>query len=217
MITVCSIDEILRESASAGLMCDLPTAVLIRHDLLPSRQLLRRVVCNQHGIVEDVLLPLEHSCLSCALREDIVPTVQRVAESQTGHPIVLALPVTAEPMPVLRALATSSGRGIEVAGVLSAFEGAELHRDLLGDDLLADRGLALAVDDRRAVGEVLSHQIESADVLLTPEPLHRQAAALLDHLVESPTLRALLHSLTPQHLLAARRAGPADTRGTCWR
>lgn len=47
-------------------------------------------------------------------------------------------------------------------------------RDLLGDDLLADRGRHTSGEDRRGVGEVLAAMIEYADVALfdeSPDPV----------------------------------------------
>lgn len=212
VITVCSVDAILRETAAGGILCDVPDAVVVRHDLLADRGQLRRVVYDRSGLVEDVLVPLQHPCLTCALREDIVPTVTRLAARCPGA-IVLALPVTAEPRPVVRALASASPHGIAVAGVLSVFDGATAQWDLLGDDLLDERGLAFGADDRRSVGEALVHQIEYADTLLTPHALPEQTAILLDHLVAGPVPRMLLHSVDGRRLLAQRRDTVEDMRG----
>lgn len=213
VVAVCSVDSVLRESAASGILCDVPDAVVVRHDLIANRGQFRRVVYDRSGPVEDVLLTLEHTCLSCALREDIVPTVTRIAEARRPTAIVLALPVTAEPLPVVRALDTSALSGITVAGVLSVFDGVTAEWDLLGDDLLVERDLALTEEDRRSVGETLAHQVEYADVLLTPDALPRGAAALLDHLAGDAVHHVPLHSLDGRHLVAQRRDTAADMRG----
>lgn len=213
VVTVTSVDPVLRESAAAGILCDVPDAVVVRHDLLDDPGRLRRVVYDRSGIIEDVVLPLEHVCLSCALREDIVPTVAGIAAAREPGAIVLALPVTAEPLPVVRALGDPSLDGIASAGVLCVFDEGTAEWDLLGDDLLAERGLALHAEDRRSVGEALAHQVEYADVLLTSGALAGVAAALFEHLVGDEVERMLLHSVDGRGLLVRRRGAAADRRG----
>ena len=180
---VTSMDDVLRRTAASAVLCDLPRSVVLQHDLqgLASDDALRRVVYDIGGVVERAAVPLEHACLSCALREDVVPTLVRLARSGRWDRLVLALPVTAEPGLVLHALQDAVVDGLRVAsmvrpsGVLATVDLATLVDDLFGDDLLVERGAAMTTDDRRAVGEVLAHQIECADIVatsgsLTPGP-----------------------------------------------
>lgn len=213
VVTVTSVDPVLRESAAAGILCDVPDAVVVRHDLLDDPGRLRRVVYDRSGVIEDVVLLLEHVCLSCALREDIVPSLAGIAAAREPGAIVLALPVTAEPLPVVRALGDPSLDGMASAGVLCVFDEGTAEWDLLGDDLLAERGLALHADDRRSVGEALTHQIEYADVLLTPATVTGVTASLLEHLVGATAERMLLHAVDARRLVAGRRGATADLRG----
>ncbi|HEY8454425.1 MAG TPA: GTP-binding protein [Actinopolymorphaceae bacterium] len=171
---VVSMDDVLRGSVASAVLCDIPRSVVVQHDLHGSADAgLRRVVYDLSGIVEDAAVPLEHACLSCALREDVVPTVVRLATTGRWERVVLALPVTAEPDVVLSALraAVVDGRPVasvvRPAGVLATVDLATVIDDLFGDDLLIERGLAMTADDRRAVGEVIAHQIECADVVAT--------------------------------------------------
>src|SRR6187402_1951214 len=92
-----TIDPVLRDSALFGLLTDTPGVVAARHDIYEDH--LRRVVLDATGVIEDVLVPLEHACLSCAVREDAVPTIARLARDGRWSHVLLALPISAEPLP----------------------------------------------------------------------------------------------------------------------
>ena len=217
---VASVDAVLRESATAGALCDVPGVVALRYDLGPGRaDGLRRTVLDADGVVEDVLVPLEHACLGCALREDVLPTVAAIAASGRWEHALLALPVAAEPAAAVHALEGGEVDGRDVAdlvrvhGVLAVVDPAALEAGLFGDDLLVERGLALTEDDSRALGEALAHQLEEADaVVLTAAPDER-ADALLRHLHRAEPELLRLHE-DGAALLRPRRTGSvADGRG----
>lgn len=202
-------DPVLRDSALFGLLMDAPGLVAVRHDI--GEDHLRRVVQDATGVLEDVLVPLEHACLSCAVREDAVPTIARLArDGRWGH-VLLALPVSAEPLPAARALAaeTRPGGALAHARVATSFtvvDADTLQHDLFGDDTLVERGLELTADDERAVGEALAAQIEQADLVVTsasaePSPT---TSGLLDRLRGAGTRRVDgLHALSATGLAAA--------------
>ncbi|MFZ5872306.1 MAG: hypothetical protein ACOYXW_17485 [Actinomycetota bacterium] len=70
-----SIDPVLRDSTAFTAVADVPGTVVVTHDLAEAdgRGTMRRVVADVTGIVEDVTIPLDHSCLGRALREDVLP------------------------------------------------------------------------------------------------------------------------------------------------
>jgi G3E family GTPase len=163
-------DPVLRDSALFGLLMDAPGVVAVRHDIHADH--LRRVVLDATGVIEDVIVPLEHACLSCAVREDAVPTIARLARDARWAQVLLALPVSAEPLPAARALAiaTEPGGALDHTRVATSFTVVDLdalQQDLFGDDTLVERGLELTADDERSVGEALAAQIEQADLVVT--------------------------------------------------
>lgn len=214
-----STSEVLRQTAVSALLCDVPRSVVLQHDLdaPPSEGPLRRVAYDIQGVVESGSVSLEHACLSCALREDVVPALLRLALRGRWERVVLALPVTAEPGLVLDALNVGVVAGrpvssvIRPGGVVATVDLTTLVDDLFGDDLLIERGMAMTSDDRRAVGEVLAHQVECADVVAThgrPVPGEREAA-VLRHLAPPSSTVGDVHELDLAEAL--RRAG--ETRG----
>ncbi len=210
MLVVSCIDPVLRETTVAGVLADVPGSVALRHDLLVDRGLLHRSVFDSAAVLEDEWVRLDHACLSCAMREDLLPTLRRLA-SERPSAVVLALPVAAEALPAVAAL--TSLTAYRTAAVVSVFDAEALEADLFGDALLAERELAFTDTDRRSVGETLAHQVEFADVLLTPQLLPPRAAALLDHLVPAEVGRQVLHAADGRELVSRRRSAAAAFRG----
>lgn len=219
-------DPVLRDSALFGLLMDAPGVVAVRHDIHPDH--LRRVVLDATGVIDDVLVPLEHACLSCAVREDAVPTIARLAHDGRWDHVLLALPVSAEPLPAARALAAATAPGetlahTRVATSVALVDAGTLQQDLFGDDTLAERDLELTADDERSVGEALAAQIEQADLVVAcgSEPLSATTSGLLDRLRGAGTRRVDgLHALSAHDLAtgthspsrAERRAHPLGAR-----
>lgn len=196
VLVVASIDLIARQSFTSGLLLDLPDAVVLTHDLdaAPSGGAVRRLVIDRDGVCYDERHPLDHACLSCAVREDLVPTLHQLVEDGRWRQVVVALPVGADLAEVVTVLQREIDRGgcgrAQLAGAVSLVDPATLIGDLFGDDLLAERGLALGAADRRSVGEVLARQIEAADPVATSSPAVGTPATLLQHLtmsLEPPT------------------------------
>lgn len=210
VVLVSSLDAVLPQVVASGLLCDHPGLVVVRHEIHAADHRLRRVVSSSDGVAEDVWMPLDHTCLTCALREDIVPTVARIAATGPTA-IVLVLPRTTDPVPAVRALAERRIPGVRIAATVAALDGARFEWDLLGNDLLAERGLALTSDDRRSVGEAISRQVESADIIAVSADLHQRAAALLDHVVGTGPRRLGLHEVRPADVL--RPAGALEWIG----
>ena len=217
VLTVTSLDRVLRDTTAAGLLCDLPGAVVLSHDLTVDGTL-TRVVYDRDGTRDHQTLTLDHGCLSCALREDVLPTLHHLISDRPAPPtaVILALPVTAEALPLVRAVQPLTGDspvpGAAMAAVLAAVDTTTLVTDLLGDDQLIDRGLHLSESDRRSVGEALAQILEYADLVVTPHPSPTLAAGLLAHLVGPTITRRDLFALDPVPLLSVRRR-PDDPRG----
>lgn len=213
VVTCCSTDEVLRSTLTGELLLDVPGAVVIGHDIDHEAGTLRRRVHDATGTLEDRTRALAHACLGCALREDIVPAIREVALRRPTA-IVLALPVSAEPVPVLNALLELvDARVIAIGAVLTVLEAENLVWDVCGDDLLGERGLALSGDDDRSLGEVLAHQIEGADVVVTDAPPDALGDALLTHLIPASASRMLLHEVDASETLRARDPAVVARRG----
>ncbi|GAA3384063.1 CobW family GTP-binding protein [Cryptosporangium minutisporangium] len=173
------------------LLSEDPNLLLVVHtldDLADGR--VRRLVRTAAGVVEDVTVELVHGCVSCTLREDVLPTLVRLARTHPQSDQLLALPRAVEPEAVASACAHTllDGRPVTdavrfdsyvtVVDVDTVLDGLDTTDDL------RDRGLHAAPDDHRAVADVVARQIEYADTLVSwarPEsdPLERVRVATL--------------------------------------
>lgn len=210
VLVVASIDLVARDSFVSGLLLDLPRAAAVSHDFDPAAEGggLRRVVLDRDGVRYDDRRQLDHACLSCAVREDLVPSIAQLAGDGRWHQLVVALPVSADPQTVVALLhheiAQARCGPVALAGVVTLVDPATLTDDLFGDDLLADRGLALGDVDRRAVGEALARQIECADLVATTAEASGLPATLLQHLTGPSVAAVGWNHLDGGELMAGR-------------
>lgn len=168
VVLITGTDPEAMATTMVGLQFDMPYAVAVRHQLDPVTRTLERVVSDVTGVVEREVIELEHACVPCAIREDVLPTVERVARDPRWRTVLVHLPVGAPAGQVCAVLASDTrlARHLRVASVVTALRGPHLAADLLSDVLLADRGLHQSPEDRRGLGEVTAAMIEYADVLV---------------------------------------------------
>ncbi len=167
VVVITGIDPTVMDAAAMTVGWDLPQAVSVQHRIDPQAELLTRTVSDETGVIERREIRLSHACVSCALREDILPTIERLARTGRWRAIVATLPVGASPEQLGYAIAgdTRLARHLRITSVLAALDGETLVPDLLGDDLLRERGRHTGPDDTRGVGEVGCHLVEYADIV----------------------------------------------------
>ncbi|GAA1739324.1 GTP-binding protein [Aeromicrobium alkaliterrae] len=168
VILVTGIDDAAMEAATVGLQFDLPHAAVMRHTLDVPQQLLTRRVSDLTGLVEAEQMDLDHACVSCALREDIVPTLERLAATGRWGAIIAHLPVSAEALQVCRVVAMDKriAPHVRISAVVHALDSSTAHHDLLGDDLLVERGVHTSEEDTRGLAEAHCALVEYADAII---------------------------------------------------
>lgn len=224
VVVLATVDPVVRDLSQFSLVSDLPETGVLRHDLDPTAGTLRRVVSDGgpgldgSGVIDDHTMPLAHTCMGCAIREDLLPSLAGMAASGRWKRLLVVLPVAAELVPVVSALddpETASELDVTLYATVAAGDADQVRHDLMGDELLADRGLALALDDRRSVGEALAAQVEYADLVLA-SGTDTVGLTLLDHLRGVRSARTDLFTtragqvFLPRHdaRLAAARVDP---------
>ncbi|MFC4333719.1 CobW family GTP-binding protein [Salininema proteolyticum] len=157
---------------------------------------IRRTVRTADKLLESRTTILEHACLSCAVREDVVPTLARIAERRPGGSVVLQLPPALEPDTVADACQwhTVEDRPVTellaVDSVIAAVDPETVLDELDSDDDLAHRDMQAADNDTRSVSEVVARQVEHADTVLTWAPGRPES-------YEDARLSVLLHRINP--------------------
>ncbi|WP_228941689.1 CobW family GTP-binding protein [Nocardioides sp. Leaf374] len=181
VVLVTGVSPDAMDATLVSLQWDLPQAVAVRHHIDVERQLLTRVVSDVTGVLDRAEVDLEHACVSCALREDVVPTIERLARDGRWGTVVAHLPVGADAAQVCHVLTWDArlARHLRVAGVVTAVAGPTVVDDLLGDALMAERGVATSHEDERGVGEVASGMVEHADVVVVTGEREPAGLALL--------------------------------------
>lgn len=151
--------------------------VLIHHDLteVAAGVVLRRV--SFHGAdgtrEDEQRLELAHGCLSCTLREDVLPLLRSFARRPEVRRLVLQLDPSLEPWTVswcLPNVTLDDGRVaaeyVRVEAVISVLQAANWLTDAAGDVPLREVGLAAAVDDERNLAQLVINHAEAADVIM---------------------------------------------------
>ncbi|MEU6454918.1 GTP-binding protein [Streptomyces sp. NPDC047065] len=191
-----------RRATVARLLADVPGSVVLHHDLATAAAgTVVRTVRDATGILSAGEAPLVNDCACCALREDLVPELVRLADAGGTPLAVVELWDSVEPKAMAEVVTAG---GFTVTGVITAVDPALVLPYLGNGDDLAEGGLAAAATDQRTVADTFARQLEYAPVL-----------ALADSLPGSPEAddedRELLAQLHP----TARRVsvGPGGGQG----
>lgn len=168
LIVVTGIDPAAVDRAVLSLAWDSPRAVTVRHRIDPEVETLSRVVSDATGLLERETVELEHLCVSCALREDVVPTLERLARDGRWDTVVAALPTATEAVQLdaLLAADTRLARRLRLVATVTAVTADRLATDLLTAEPLSDRGWHTEPADDRGIGETLCALVEHADVVV---------------------------------------------------
>ncbi|MGA5409548.1 CobW family GTP-binding protein [Streptomyces lavendulocolor] len=153
-----------RAAAVERLLTTVPGSVALHHDLTGAaeRGTVTRTVRDATGVLSTDETPLVNDCACCALREDLVPELQRLADAGLTRLAVVELWDSVEPKAMAEVVAAA---GLTVGSVITAVEPALLLPCLGNGDDLADAGLAAAATDRRTVADTFARQLEYAPVL----------------------------------------------------
>ncbi|MGW8378637.1 GTP-binding protein [Streptomyces sp. ODS28] len=160
-----------RRQAVDRLLAGAPGAVALHHDLTAASTAgaVRRTVRSASGLLDEGEAPLVNDCACCALREDLVPELERLAESGGCELAVVELWDSVEPKAMAEVVAAHAGTELRLAGVLTAVDPALLIPYLACGDDLAEAGLAAAPSDQRTVADTFARQLEYAPVLAIAE------------------------------------------------
>ncbi|MFI9822225.1 CobW family GTP-binding protein [Streptomyces sp. NPDC052013] len=152
-----------RGAAVARLLADVPGSVVLHHDLeTAAAGTVVRTVRDAGGVLSTGEAPLVNDCACCALREDLVPELRRLADAGDIPLAIVELWDSVEPKAMAEVIAAG---GFTVTGVITAVDPALLLPYLANGDDLAERGLAAAATDQRTVADTFARQLEYAPVL----------------------------------------------------
>ncbi|MEU8225149.1 GTP-binding protein [Kribbella sp. NPDC048915] len=186
----------LREPVLTAMTDATTVVVSVGQDDLPDREVLTWRVWDAAGPVDAGEFTVGEDCGACQLIESLVPLLEAlVARGHWDH-VVVSAPPAMEARPLVAAL-TSALPEIAVDTVTCVTDAVLLVEQLSGDELLAERGLALGAPDRRNVAELTARQIEYADVCVLANAHRSTAPARLEHLLLHLNPRTAVVSTDP--------------------
>ncbi|WP_330290208.1 CobW family GTP-binding protein [Streptomyces sp. NBC_00576] len=152
-----------RKATVARLLADVLGSVVLHHDLATAvAGTVVRTISDTTGILSAGEAPLVNDCACCALREDLVPELRRLADAGQTRLAIVELWDSVEPKAMAEVVTAG---GLTVTGVITAVDPALLLPYLGNGDDLADGGLAAAATDQRTVADTFARQLEYATVL----------------------------------------------------
>ncbi|MFD5428929.1 CobW family GTP-binding protein [Streptomyces sp. NPDC127084] len=144
----------------------VPGSVALHHDLAGAPDgTVVRLIRDASGTLSRGEAPLVNNCACCALREDLVPELERMADGGLTRLAVVELWDSVEPKAMAEVVAAHGRERLILSNVITAVDPALVLPYLANGDDLAEAGLAAAPTDQRTVGDTWARQMEYAPVL----------------------------------------------------
>ncbi|MEZ3179545.1 GTP-binding protein [Streptomyces pimonensis] len=197
VVLVAGLHADARREVVDRLLKAVPGSVALHHDLTGAGSgAVRRLIRDASGDLCRGETPLVNDCACCALREDLIPELERLAGSGLTRLAVVELWDSVEPKAMAEVVAAHEGDGLVLTNVITAVDPALVLPYLANGDDLAEAGLEAAPTDQRTVGDTWARQLEYAPVL-----------ALVDNEEADSEDRALLAQLHPTARQVAAGSG----------
>lgn len=128
---------------------------------------------NTLSRTEERLVEMSNGCICCTLREDLMVEVERLAKEDRFDYLLIESTGISEPIPVAQTWAYADGsQGIDLGRfsyidtMVTVVDCLNFFNDFGTDETLLDRNLTDDVQDARAIVNLLTDQIEFANVIV---------------------------------------------------
>lgn len=159
-----------RRTVVDRLLHAVPGSVALHHDLSTAAEgTVLRLVRDASGELSRGGAQLINDCACCALREDLVPELERLADSGLTRLAVVELWDSVEPRAMAEVVVAHGVDTVRLTNVITAVDPALVLPCLANGDDLAEAGLAAAPGDQRTVGDTWARQLEYAPVVAVVE------------------------------------------------
>ena len=176
VVVVGGLHEAPRRQAVLELLAETQQTVVLHHDLSRAAEgRVHRRAWDCNGPQGEAYLPLTNDCPCCALREDLLPELARIAEAGRHRLAVVELWGGCDPHLLVEMIAAGEVDGrcmhefVELVGVVTAVDPLRLVPELSHSDQLHEHELQTSAEDERTVAEALAHQVEYAGTLAVPQ------------------------------------------------
>ncbi|WP_322890447.1 MULTISPECIES: GTP-binding protein [unclassified Yoonia] len=121
---------------------------------------------------EEKLVEMTNGCICCTLRDDLLQEVRRLSAEGRFDYLLIESTGIAEPLPVAATFDFRDEDGDSLSDVarldtmVTVVDAINLLNDFASHDFLADRGESLGDEDNRTLVNLLTEQMEFADVVI---------------------------------------------------
>jgi len=158
---------------------------------------------------EERLVEMSNGCICCTLRDDLLREVARLAREGRFDYLLIESTGISEPLPVAMTFSfeTETGESLgqlaRLDTMVTVVDAYNFLRDYSSADMLHQRGMASGADDQRTVVDLLTEQVEFANVILINK---------IDLVSEQELerLKGILQHLNPEARLITCREGAID-------
>ena len=171
-----------------------------------------RLVENQNTLsrTEERLVEMSNGCICCTLREDLMVEVERLANEGRFDYLLIESTGISEPVPVAQTFSfIDEENGIDLSGfsyidtMVTVVDCFNFFRDFSTNELLKDRKLSDMEGDSRTIVNLLTDQIEFANVIVLNKADLVDAATL-------GILKAAISKLNPAARISTASFGNVD-------
>lgn len=176
-----------------------------------------RFIGNQNTLsrTEEKLVEMSNGCICCTLREDLMIEVERLAHEKRFDYLLIESTGISEPIPVAQTFTyMDEESGIDLSRfsyvdtMVTVVDSFNFMKDFSTNELLMDRDLTDMEGDRRTIVNLLTDQIEFANVivlnktdLIDSETLGFLKAAIAKLNPEAHIIHSEFGEVNPQHIL----------------
>ena len=179
-----------KEGLKAAVIVNDMSEVNIDANLVKSENTLSRT--------EEKLVEMSNGCICCTLREDLMVEVEKLARAQRFDYLIIESTGISEPIPVAQTFSFESEDGSidlskfsYVDTMVTVVDSFNFMKDFSSPEYLTDRNLTNIEGDSRTIVNLLTDQIEFANVILLNK---------IDLITKSElsNLKDIIHKLNPE-------------------
>lgn len=121
---------------------------------------------------EEKMVEMSNGCICCTLREDLMIEVTRLAKEGRFDALLIESTGVSEPMPVAETFTFEDENGVSLSKIanidcmVTLVDAPNFHRDYCSTDRLKDRKQEIGENDERTLVDLLTEQIEFANVII---------------------------------------------------
>ncbi len=122
--------------------------------------------------VEEELVEMSNGCICCTLRDDLLKAVSRLARQGKFDYLLIESTGISEPLPVAQTFTFEDEAGNSLAKLskldtmVTVVDASTFRGEFQQSDGLKDREMGLGEEDERTITDLLTDQVEFADVIL---------------------------------------------------